>query len=153
MHTRRRLHNDPPFWDPCAPGLQTWLAGQPTPADQAHTLTNRLKWILECTMGAPKAFEYRRQELAELQRTKREAPYDAKEQATVVSDAEVTASFIASVRHAGVYEHAGGDQGGEGIVVRYLRLAQLAVRLHDTVGIHVSCPWSPLFASLCKQLP
>jgi hypothetical protein len=60
-------------------------------------------------MGAPGAFEYRREELAIL----REAP--------VISDHEVLTSFRDSV-------------GANGFVTRYLRCGSLGVRIGDTVS-------------------
>jgi hypothetical protein len=107
-HELDRLHDSPPFWDARAQGLRSWLAARSLP----HTQTTRLRWILECTMGAPDAFEFRRQELTALAGL---SVGDAG-----VSDAEVTASFVDSVKPGG-------------FVTRYLRRACFGVRLWDTV--------------------
>eukprot|EP00438_Fugacium_kawagutii_P011859 Skav236801 [mRNA] locus=scaffold1361:616717:617730:- [translate_table: standard] len=50
------------WWDPKAPTLKKYLSSK----GLSDTKTNRLKWILRHTMGAPASFEHRRHELAVL---------------------------------------------------------------------------------------
>lgn len=78
-----------------------------------NTPSNRLKWILSYTMGAPRAFEYRRKELAFLNKIKIEQ----------LTDDEVVASFVSSVQEGG-------------FVREYIKKAQLAVCINDTLFVH-----------------
>ncbi len=55
-----------------------------------NTMANRLRWILDCTMGSVGDFEYRRSELALLEGKSRGD----------VPDADVVASFYNSVADA-----------------------------------------------------
>lgn len=77
------------------------------------TPVNRLKWILKCTMGAPNAFEFRRNELARLQNTTLDK----------VTDEMVYNSFRESVEHGGFMHE-------------YLSLCQLAAVIGDTLIVH-----------------
>lgn len=98
-----------PWWDPKAPGLTKYLSSK----GLSDSKVNRLKWILRHTMGAPAAFEHRREELAEISgRTRAE-----------VNDNEVLESFLNSVKSGGA-------------VARYLQHAQIGVILHDTLFVH-----------------
>ncbi len=91
----QRLHGDPPFWDSKAPGFTAWLDARKEAGEAGdegrEPAVLRLRWILECTMGAPGAFEHRRQELTVLAR---EAGSEEG-----VSDAAVLKSFLDSVRN------------------------------------------------------
>lgn len=71
------------------------------------TLANRLKWILHFTMGAPKAFEYRREELG----------------GPDISDEEVVQSFRDEI-------------GTGGAMRRYLEEAKLGLVMGDTLFVH-----------------
>jgi hypothetical protein len=72
---------------------------------QLNTMANRLRWILDCTMGSVGDFEFRRQELALL----------AGSAVSDISDEAVVASFYGSV----------ADE--DGFMRQYLQLGQLAV--------------------------
>lgn len=87
--------------------------------------------ILLYTMGSPSAFEYRRQEL-------RSAGLGH-------SDADVARSFASIVDTTPCTTAAGSAPGedtgrvegeGEGLLLRYLSLAQVAVVLGDTLFLH-----------------
>lgn len=116
-----------------------------------HTLVSRLKYILECTMGAPNAFEFRREELFEILSQQQRSRHDdvinlATTTATttpsiteieendksenhhatsniVISDDDVVKSFVNSV----------SPNHHQAFVIRFLTLAQIGVRIGDTV--------------------
>ncbi|CAJ1376934.1 unnamed protein product [Effrenium voratum] len=98
------------WWDPKAPTLAKFLETKRQP----NTAVSRLKWMLRHTLGAPGAFNYRREELAIL----RNAEVDQ------ISDEEVVASFQRSVLHP------------QGEVRSYLRAAQIGLILGDTLFVH-----------------
>ncbi len=79
-----------------------------------NTMANRLRWILDCTMGSVGDFEFRRNELALL----------SDREASDVSDDDVVASFYKSVADA------------DGFMRRYLELGQLAVVIDCTLYVH-----------------
>ena len=87
-------------------------------AEGANTLPNRLRWILDHTMTAKGAFEFRRRELARL-RGVAEGEVD---------DDEVVRSFRDSV------------ESEEGFVWQYLAQGQLLVLLGDTLFVHGGVP-------------
>ena len=76
--------------------------------------TNRLKWLLDKTLGAGGCFEYRRSELGLLLGV----PLDQ------VTDDHVTESFIASI------------QPETGFMWRYLANAQIGVQIGNSLFIH-----------------
>ena len=81
---------------------------------ELNTMANRLRWILDCTMGSVGDFEFRRQELALL----------SGKALGEISDDAVVASFYGSV----------ADENG--FMREYLQLGQLAV-VHDcTLFVH-----------------
>ncbi len=93
----------------------------PSPDDVPHsvisemnTMANRLRWILDCTMGSIGDFEFRRQELALL------AGKDLGE----IDDNAVVASFYGSVAD------------DDGFMRQYLQLGQLAVVIDCTLFVH-----------------
>mmetsp|Transcript_103272 Transcript_103272/g.182924 ORF Transcript_103272/g.182924 Transcript_103272/m.182924 type:complete len:594 (+) Transcript_103272:2-1783(+) len=98
------------WWDPKAPTLSKYLASAGLP----DTRMNRLQWMLRHTLGSPGAFEYRRQELADLGRTTTDA----------ISDEQVVDSYIKSV------------ENDDGEVRSYLRNAQIGVIIGDTLFVH-----------------
>eukprot|EP00854_Cymbomonas_tetramitiformis_P003742 gene3742-4681_t len=79
-----------------------------------NTRTNRLKWMLTCTLGSSDAFEYRRLELSILQDV----------DSSSISDDQVTQSFLDSVERP------------DGAVLRYLRCADIAVIIGNTLFVH-----------------
>lgn len=78
--------------------------------ESLNTSVNRLKWILEDTMGAPQAFESRRKELADINNKS-------------VGDEDVFTSFRASVEP-------------NGFMRKYISLAQIGVIIGDTIIVH-----------------
>jgi hypothetical protein len=73
-------------------------------------------------MGAPHSFECRRQELFEMsQQIDRTTGGGGAASAASISDEEVVASFVDSVKP-------------NGFVMRFLQLAQLALRIDDAVS-------------------
>jgi len=89
----------------------------------SNSMAARLRWILRDTMGAPHAFEFRREEL------KREAADGA------VTDDDVVDSFAASVLPGG-------------LVFEYLRSADLVVKINNVLFVHAGLPrsaerWEP----------
>jgi len=104
---------------PCIPVVQNyktpkqWLEEKYPDQDILHvnTRTNRLKWMLECTLGCSRTFEYRRNELKALLNIPN------------ISDEMVTQSFLDSVKP-------------DGVVYKYLRNGNLAVAIGNTLFVH-----------------
>lgn len=111
------------------PGVY-WMGDTKTPAETlteeeaaTDTAVQHLKWILRDTMGAPKAFESRREELKRLQ-----------SQETIDGDA-VVQSFLRYI-----------EPGG--LLYQYLSFAHLAVLVGDVLFVHAGLPrrseqWTP----------
>eukprot|EP00604_Paraphysomonas_vestita_P003498 CAMPEP_0174820572 /NCGR_PEP_ID=MMETSP1107-20130205/4492_1 /TAXON_ID=36770 /ORGANISM="Paraphysomonas vestita, Strain GFlagA" /LENGTH=501 /DNA_ID=CAMNT_0016036179 /DNA_START=610 /DNA_END=2112 /DNA_ORIENTATION=- len=91
---------------------ETFWTGQIKQTDEFNA-SNRLKAILTQTMGAPNAFEYRRQELKEMSRNGEET----------ITDEQVTQSFLDSV-------------GPNGLMTKYIAYGTLAVLLGDCFFFH-----------------
>lgn len=81
---------------------------------EMNTMANRLRWILDCTMGSAGDFEFRRQELALL----------AGKAVGDIDDAAVVASFYHSVAD------------DDGFMRLYMQLGQLAVVIDCTLFVH-----------------
>ena len=79
-----------------------------------NTMANRLRWILDCTMGSVGDFEFRKQELALL----------AGRAVSDIDDAAVVASFYGSVAD------------DDGFMRQYMQLGQLAVVIDCTLYVH-----------------
>ncbi|NJN82646.1 MAG: hypothetical protein HC802_10495 [Caldilineaceae bacterium] len=113
----------PPHWDPKAPSLLEYLKikwelletnGEKVPLEALNTRVNRLKYLLEHTLGCPKTFEFRRQELAMLRDI---APNS-------VSDNEIVDSFLQEVKNQ------------DGSLRQYLECANVAVVIGNTLFCH-----------------
>ncbi|CAJ1376179.1 unnamed protein product [Effrenium voratum] len=102
------------------PGVY-WLEEEDRPKncipEAGNHAAEHLKWILARTMGAPRAFERRREEL---QRGGAE-----------VDDAAVVQSFVQEARPGG-------------LLFEYLTLAELAVKVGDSLFVHGGLPRSGL---------
>jgi hypothetical protein len=81
---------------------------------EMNTMANRLRWILDCTMGSIGDFEFRRQELALL----------AGKVVSDIDDDAVVASFYGSVAN------------DDGFMRQYLLLGQLVVAIDSTLYVH-----------------
>lgn len=81
-----------------------------------NTMPNRLRWILDCTMGSVGDFEYRRKEMAMLS--------EGRLSVGDIDDDAVVASFYESVAHE------------DGFMRQYMLLGQLAVTLDNTLYVH-----------------
>jgi len=80
---------------------------------ELNSRANRLRWILDCTMGSQGDFERRRSELAAL----------ARNEPSAISDEEVVKSYVESVRDGGVMRD-------------FLSLGVLAVGIDSTLYVH-----------------
>jgi len=96
------------------------LVGASGSVEAANTAANRVRWILDCTMTAKGAFEYRREELAILS--------GGSTNDEVISDDAVATSFLESISR------------DDGIVWRYLERAELAALIGCTLFIHGGVP-------------
>eukprot|EP00658_Telonema_sp_P-2_P051578 TRINITY_DN3965_c0_g1_i3.p1 TRINITY_DN3965_c0_g1~~TRINITY_DN3965_c0_g1_i3.p1 ORF type:complete len:470 (-),score=104.96 TRINITY_DN3965_c0_g1_i3:64-1473(-) len=110
------LDQHPGVWWISAPPPQE-IGTQLIPAMNPNTVANHLKWILAKTMGAGGTFEYRRLELAKLNKNK---PFDV---GAGITDQQVADSFVESL-----------SEGGN--MREYLRNGKLAVQLGSTLFIH-----------------
>ncbi|KAL3905219.1 MAG: hypothetical protein SGILL_009764 [Bacillariaceae sp.] len=111
----------PPHWDPKAPSLLDYLEKRREDSSRGsesleglNTRINRLHYMLQHTLGCPKTFEFRRQELALLQDV---------DMATM-SDETVMQSFLNEVEHP------------EGSLRQYLQHANVAVIIGNTLFCH-----------------
>ena len=95
--------------------------GEGAPLEQANTVANRLRWLLDCTMTAKGAFESRRTELVIL-------AGHAGAAAGSISDDDVAASFVDSVSQE------------DGFVSRYLSRSGFAALIGCTLLIHGGVP-------------
>lgn len=102
---------------------RSWRAERQVPDDRAQ----RLRWILERTMGAPLAFEARRNELARLMGR---LPAD-------VTDTDVVQSYVAWIRPDGAFSHL-------------LKASVLAARVGNTLFVH-GCVKKSNFGRLPNQ--
>ena len=96
------------FWDPSAPNLVEYLERNKL----EDSKLNRLKFILTHTLGCPRTFEYRREELSILNNKQD------------IDDQQVLQNFIDSVEE------------DEGIYTQYLKVGQLACILGNTLFVH-----------------
>jgi hypothetical protein len=120
-----------PHWDIKAPSLKEYLlerllvlqASESTDqnqnlttitVDQLNTRVSRLQYMLEHTLGCPKTFDFRRQELSILE----DCPEDA------ISDTDVLESFVYEV------------ESPNGSLRQYLEHAQVAVCIGNTLFCH-----------------
>lgn len=103
----------------------SWLKKQ---GDTTHCWLNMLKWTLECTMGAPAAFDYRRQEMA------RENDVEK----SVITDQEIYDDFFGSV----------DPNGNDPWMLEYIMNGQIAARVANTIFVH-----GALSSTNLRQLP
>lgn len=110
----------PPHWDPNAPTLRQYLediAGPNETVEQINTRVNRLHYLLKHTLGCPKTFEFRRQELEILQLG------DSRQQhGKTITDDQVVNSFV--------------DEADRGSLREYLDHAQVAAAIGNTLFVH-----------------
>jgi Calcineurin-like phosphoesterase len=113
----------PPHWDPKAPSLLKYLEekrrimevnGKTVSLDELNTRVNRLHYLLEHTLGCPRTFEFRRQELALL--------HDRA--STAISDDDVVESFLHEIEHP------------DGSLRQYLECANVAIVIGNTLFCH-----------------
>jgi hypothetical protein len=110
----------PPHWDPKAPTLRQYLeklAASDTEAstiEELNTRVNRLKYMLEHTLGCPKTFEFRRKEVSIL----KDVPLEG------ISDDEVLENILHEI------------ESPEGSLREYLEHANVAVQIGNTLFCH-----------------
>lgn len=100
----------PPHWDPKAPTLTEFLTKENLPDNKV----NRLHYMLRHTLGCPKTFDFRREELAILR----------DRDVTDISDNEVLESCLHEVRHP------------DGSLRQYLEAGNVAVCIGNTLFCH-----------------
>ena len=119
---KRPLDSIPgPHWDLKAPTVSDYLVqlAKESKADNTsivNTRVNRLKYMLKHTLGCPKTFEFRREELSILEN-------DALEN---ISDEQVLESFVAEVANE------------DGSLYQYIQHANVAARIGNTLFVHGS---------------
>ena len=119
---KRPLDSIPgPHWDLKAPTVSDYLVqlAKESKADNTsivNTRVNRLKYMLKHTLGCPKTFEFRREELSILEN-------DALEN---ISDEQVLESFVAEVANE------------DGSLYQYIQHGNVAVRIGNTLFVHGS---------------
>ena len=109
----------PPHWDPKAPTLKEFLQQKLKDSENPHltienlnTRVNRLHYLLQHTLGCPRTFEFRRQELALLQNST----------ADQITDHQVVDNFLHEVQ--------------QGSLAEYLSVAKVAVCIGNTLFCH-----------------
>jgi hypothetical protein len=93
--------------------------------DPSWSSSRRLQWILANTMGSPKAFEHRRNELQREQQQQSSSSSGA----TTISDEQVLQSYLDSC-------HALDGEMGE-----YLSHGQLILSIGQLLVVHGALPW------------
>jgi len=114
------------WWSPQRLELVDYLK-QLSRSGEGDNEVARLKWILGCTMGSPRAFENRRVELA-LQQASKEADGREGPAGSLVDDFAVLASFREELASA------------DGWMWRYLLHAVPAAVIGDTLFVHGGLP-------------
>ena len=134
----------PPHWDPKAPTLRQYLESMldrkedsegmnggnrnnksaMSTIEELNTRVNRLKYMLEHTLGCPDTFEFRRQELAIL-RAAGEAHATENSSNIEITDEEVLENFLYEVEHP-----------TEGSLRQYLEHANVIAVVGNTMFVH-----------------
>jgi hypothetical protein len=129
-----------PFWDVNALCYREFLESirDGRPLDEINTKVNKLKWMLEHTLGCPDTFEHRRQEIETWKLIHGRYPpnydddrvydtvidqFDIKER-IVVTDEQVVQSFEHEINHP------------LGSLRQYLRHASIAAIIGNTIFVH-----------------
>eukprot|EP00924_Labyrinthula_sp_SR-Ha-C_P000268 snap_masked-scaffold_25-processed-gene-2.35-mRNA-1 protein AED:0.41 eAED:0.41 QI:0/0/0/0.5/1/1/2/0/516 len=89
---------------------------------KVHTEINKLKWLLQHTLGSPGAFEFRREEL----QNKTGGP---------VLDNVVLQSYIDSVDPK-ILSNSQSEISQRAFVLKYLKLGQIGVQINDALFVH-----------------
>lgn len=141
-----------PFWDPKAKSYKEHLEEQTQATsatedgdytlDDLNTKAERLRWMLKHTLGCPDTFEFRREEIAYLEKTYGRYPptsdthesspvpavlsraNDIDVDATKVTDEDVVNSFEYEINHP------------EGSLRQYLHHASIAAIVGNTIFVH-----------------
>lgn len=131
-----------PFWDRNAMAYTDFLEkmsnGRPRPIQGMNTKVNKLKWMLEHTLGCPDTFEFRRDEIGILRQIYGQYPVDCDRvgfHGTVldeikldpditVTDEQVVQSFEYEINH-----HMGSLR-------QYLKHACIAAIVGNTIFVH-----------------
>ncbi|KAL3778519.1 hypothetical protein HJC23_006827 [Cyclotella cryptica] len=124
------------FWDPNAPSYMEYLRRR----EKRNTKVEKLKWILEHTLGCPDTFEFRREEVGILRRIYGCYPVDytmkndidsthlsvdwKREESIEVTDEQVVESFEYEINHP------------EGSLRQYLKHASIAAIIGNTIFVH-----------------
>jgi len=97
------------------------------------TKSEKLKWVLKSTMGAPLAFEYRRLELQQQQMiNNKNNVYDVD-----ITNDDVTASFLNLLSFENNTQNSEiKNENEQGLVTKYLQYAKIAVLLGDVLIVH-----------------
>jgi hypothetical protein len=118
----RPIHDiPPPHWDPKAPTLHEFLehifkeeVDESVTIEDLNTRVNRLHYLLKHTLGCPKTFAFRREELSLLSGLP----------ISEILDEEVVDSFLHEVEHP------------EGSLRQYMEVADVAVCIGNTLFCH-----------------
>jgi hypothetical protein len=130
-----------PFWDEKAMGYREFLEkiSRGRSIDEMNTKVNKLKWMLEHTLGCPTTFEFRRQEIGILKHIYGQYPLDYKAginiSSTVLDDIEVDKSLLVSDEQVvESFEHEINHPKGS--LRQYLKHASIAAIVGNTIFVH-----------------
>eukprot|EP00956_Cyclotella_meneghiniana_P016540 scaffold26102_cov75-Cyclotella_meneghiniana.AAC.4 len=130
-----------PFWDKNALSYREYLEKQSgeKPVEKRNTKVNKLKWMLDHTLGCPTTFEFRRQEIRILKQIYGQYPINYESgidlSATVIDNFEVDTSVIVTDEQVvESFEHEINCEMGS--LWQYLKHANIAVTIGNTIFVH-----------------
>ena len=130
-----------PFWDRNALSYREYLEKQSCeePVEERNTKVNKLKWMLDHTLGCPTTFEFRRQEIRILKQIYGQYPIDYESDidvyATVIDDLEIDSSIIVTDEQVvESFEHEINCEMGS--LWQYLKHSNIAAIVGNTIFVH-----------------
>ena len=130
-----------PFWDANAMSYKEFIEnmGEGRPIQELNTKVNKLKWMLEHTLGCPETFEFRRQEIGILKQIFGQYPMDYDSgvdfQLTVLDNVEIDSSIsVTDDQVVDSFEHEVNHSMGS--LRQYLKHASIAAIIGNTIFVH-----------------
>ncbi|KAL7513850.1 hypothetical protein ACHAXN_012479 [Cyclotella atomus] len=129
-----------PFWDANAMSYKEFLQKKSDglAIEEMNTKVNKLKWMLDHTLGCLETFEFRRQEIGILKQIYGHYPLnydsDVDFHSTVLNEVEVDPSIATDEQVVQSFEHEINHQMGS--LRQYLKHASIAAIIGNTIFVH-----------------